>query len=67
MSKKKPAANKPLPEEALDKMIDALDGPLNGAAEKVLKNRLVLAPLGLSMTLSFKMMKLAKKTFGGDR
>ena len=67
MSKKKPAANKPLPEEALDKVVETLDGPINSAAEKVLKNRLVLAPLGLSMTMSFKMMALAKKTFGGDR
>jgi hypothetical protein len=44
-----------LPEEMLDKMIGVLEGPFNKVGERVLKSRVVLLPLSLTMTLSFKL------------
>jgi hypothetical protein len=66
MSSKKNRAAKDLPEEAFDRMIGVLDGPLNRGLERVMKNRLVLAPLGLSMTLSMKAMAKVRRAVLGD-
>jgi hypothetical protein len=52
-----PAPEKPAPpiqEEALDKMIGLLEGPVNKVSEKILGSTLVLAPLSLMMSLSFR-------------
>lgn len=51
---KKPAADLPLNEELLDKYIGFLEGPINGVLERVLKSKIVLAPLGLSQALMWK-------------
>ncbi len=66
MSSKKNRAPKDLPEEAFDRMIGVLDGPLNRGLEKVMKSRIVLAPLGLSMTLSMKAMAKIRRAVLGD-
>ncbi len=66
MSSKKNRAPKDLPEEAFDRMIGVLDGPLNRVLEKVMKNKIVLAPLGLSMTLSMKVMAKVRRAVNGD-
>lgn len=39
-----------LAEEALERAITLLDGPLNRALERTMKSRLVLAPLGLTLS-----------------
>jgi hypothetical protein len=67
MTTKKNRAPKDLPEEAFDRMIGVLDGPLNKGLEKVMKNRVVLAPLGLSMTLSMKALAMVRRTMTGER
>ena len=46
----------PISEEALDKMIDLIEGPLNTMGEKLLSSKIVLAPLSLSMDLSMRML-----------
>ena len=51
MSAEKP---QPLPEEALEKMIDLIEGPMNTIGEKVLSSKLVLAPLSLTLDLTFR-------------
>ncbi len=66
MSSKKNRAPKDLPEEAFDRMIGVLDGPMNKVLEKLMKNRIVLAPLGLSMTLSMKMMAKVRRAVNGS-
>lgn len=43
-------------EETLDKMISLLEGPLNKAAEKILSSNIVLAPLSISLNLTFRAM-----------
>ncbi len=65
MSSKKNRAPKDLPEEAFDRMIGVMDGPMNRVLEKVMKNRIVLAPLGLSMTLSMKALAKVKSVMTG--
>jgi len=40
-----------LPEAALDRAIFVIDGPLNRAAERALKSRLLLLPAGLTLNL----------------
>jgi hypothetical protein len=40
-----------LPEEALDKLITYLEGPMNERVERVLKSKLFLTPIALSLTL----------------
>lgn len=54
----------PIQEEALDKMIDLLEGPANKLGEKILGSTLVLAPLSLVMTTSFRLLALV---MGKDR
>lgn len=58
---KKPPVERPLPEEAFDRFVSAVDGPVNRAAERVLKSDLVLAPLAFMMTASFRTMKRMKE------
>lgn len=43
-------------EEALDKMISLLEGPVNKVAEKVLSSTIVLAPISISLNLTFRAM-----------
>jgi len=43
-----------IPEEALDRFISYLEGPMNVRAERFLKSKLVLAPLALSMTVGIR-------------
>ena len=50
-STKKPSGDLPLPEEAFDKFISVIEGPLNRGAERVFKSRLFLTPLSLGWTL----------------
>lgn len=45
----------PLPEQALDKMIDLLEGPVNRALERALSSKIVTAPLSLSMAVGLKL------------
>jgi hypothetical protein len=49
-----------LPEEALEKVIAYVDGPLNRRAERLLKSRLLLAPAGLLLTLGFRSLVAAR-------
>ena len=49
----------PLPEWMLDKMTGVLEGPVNSALERVMKSRLVLAPLSLSMTIGLRLYRKA--------
>lgn len=58
MSKKPKTADLPLPEELLDKYIGFLEGPVNGVFEKLLKSKIVLAPLGLSQAIVWKSLGL---------
>jgi hypothetical protein len=44
----------PLQEEALDKLVELVEGPMNTLGEKVLSSKLVLAPLSLSLDLTFR-------------
>lgn len=53
----RPAPDKPLPEEALDRFIGAVDGPVNRVLERAMKSRVLLAPMGLAMTASFTALK----------
>ncbi|HEY4223762.1 MAG TPA: hypothetical protein VGO62_20535 [Myxococcota bacterium] len=46
----------PIQEEALDKMIDLIEGPLNKLGEKIFSSTIVLAPLSLSMNLSMRLL-----------
>lgn len=48
-SKKRPKRS--IPEELFDRTVAYLDGPVNARAERVMKSRLVLAPIGLSLTV----------------
>ncbi|RMG11674.1 MAG: hypothetical protein D6729_17690 [Deltaproteobacteria bacterium] len=41
-----------LPEEAFDRSIGIIEGPLNRLGERILKSPVVLAPLGLGWTLA---------------
>ena len=59
MAKKPTAADLPLPEELLDKYIGFLEGPVNTVLEKLLKSRLVLAPLSASQALLWKSLATA--------
>ena len=42
---------RPLPEEALDKAVSFLEGPVNRAAERAMKSKIVLTPLALGWTV----------------
>jgi hypothetical protein len=57
----------PLPEEAFDRMVDFLDGPVNRAAERLLKSKVVLWPIGLSLHLTFSMWARFLGTHGQTR
>jgi hypothetical protein len=46
----------PIQEEALDKMIELVEGPMNTVGEKLLSSKIVLAPLSLSLDLTFRAM-----------
>ncbi len=52
MAKKKTDGPQPLPEELLDRGIGVLEGPVNRVVERVLKSKIVLLPLGLSMKIT---------------
>lgn len=41
-------------EETLDKMITILEGPVNKVAEKVLSSNIVLAPISISLNVTFR-------------
>lgn len=43
---------RPLAEEALERAIQVLDGPMNERVERLMKSRLLLAPAGLFLTLT---------------
>jgi predicted methyltransferase MtxX (methanogen marker protein 4) len=43
-------------EEALDTMINLREGPANKLAEKLLSSNIVLAPLSISLNLTFRAM-----------
>lgn len=45
-----------LPEEALDRFITYLEGPMNARLERVMKSKVFLAPLALSMTVTCRTM-----------
>lgn len=45
-------SSKPIAEEMLERGIRYLEGPLNRRLERILKKRWLLAPVGLSVTLS---------------
>ncbi len=47
--KKRPKRS--IPEEIFDRTVAYLDGPVNARAERVMKSRLALAPIGLSLTV----------------
>lgn len=53
---KRPEPISPISEEALDKMIELIEGPLNRAGERILTSKLVLAPLSLGMDLSMRVI-----------
>jgi hypothetical protein len=53
MAKKK-RGDLPLGEELLDRSVGLLEGPLNRVVERVMKSRLVLVPVGLSLKLALK-------------
>lgn len=40
-----------IPEEIFERAVRYFDGPVNARAERIMKSRLVLAPLGLSLTI----------------
>jgi hypothetical protein len=48
----------PIQEELLDKMVETLEGPVNTLGEKIIGSTIVLAPLSLMMTLSFRTIAL---------
>jgi hypothetical protein len=51
---KKNRAELPLAEELLDRGVALLEGPLNRVVERVLKSRVVLVPVGLSLKVALK-------------
>ncbi len=57
----------PLPEEALDKMISLIEGPMNTAGEKILSSTIVLAPLSLGMDLSMRALARLRGAVDNDR
>ena len=57
MAKKK-RADLPLGEELLDRGLGVLEGPLNRVVERVLKSRVVLVPVGLSLKVTLKAASL---------
>ena len=57
MAKKK-RADLPLGEELLDRGVGLLEGPLNRVVERVLKSRVVLVPVGVSLKLTLKVASL---------
>lgn len=54
---KKPPVDRPLPEEAFDRFVSAVDGPVNRVVERAMKSRVLLAPAGLYMSLSMRALK----------
>jgi hypothetical protein len=57
MAKKK-RGDLPLGEELLDRSVGLLEGPLNRVVERVLKSRVVLLPVGLSLKVTLKAARL---------
>jgi hypothetical protein len=53
MAKKK-RGDLPLGEELLDRSVGLLEGPLNRVVERVMKSRVVLVPVGLSLKVALK-------------
>jgi hypothetical protein len=51
---KGPRPDLPLPEEALDKSIGVLEGPVNRVLERVWKSRVVLVPVGIVNAIVWK-------------
>ena len=54
MAKTKTRAAADLPEELLDRSIGVLEGPVNAVVERVLRSRVVLWPLGLSLAIGWR-------------
>lgn len=50
----------PLAEEALERLIQYVEGPMNKRVERLLKSRLLLAPVGLGLTVSFRLFVAAR-------
>ena len=55
MTSSKRKTTRSIPEEAFDKAVGILDGAVNRRVEKVMKSRLVLAPMALSLTVSCRL------------
>ncbi len=51
-----PKKSKSIPEELFDRTVTYLDGPVNARAERLMKSRVVLAPIGLSLTVGSRMV-----------
>lgn len=51
MNAPEPDTITPLPEEILDRWVNFLEGPVNRRAEKIMKSKLFLAPMGAGWTL----------------
>jgi hypothetical protein len=58
---KKPPVDRPLPEEAFDRFVSAVDGPMNRVLERAMKSRVLLAPAGLYMSLSMRALKTMRE------
>ncbi len=54
---KKPPVERPLPEEAFDRFVNAVDGPVNRVVERAMKSNVLLAPMSLYMSMSMRMLK----------
>jgi len=52
----------PIGEELFDQFIGWLDGPLNETMERVVKNKVVLAACGITLTTSCKMLSRLQTT-----
>ncbi len=58
MSAPKPVT--PIAEEALDKLAELLEGPVNTNVEKLMKSSLVLAPVGLFLNVTCRSIRFAQ-------
>ncbi len=58
---KKGSEPQAISEELLDKMVDALEGPINTMAERLMSSKLVLAPLGLTLNVVLRVARRLKR------
>lgn len=47
-----PKGERSIPEELFDRAVRYIDGPMNARMEKLMKSRLLLAPVGIGVTLT---------------